>query len=348
MRLLKRAGAVLLIAALASSFIAPAAMAASKVKVTKIYLTIDTDIRIGQSGGEIQITPSGNNTDSYYVDSYEIINDDGDEWSRTNPPEIEILLGVEDEEQYYFSTTSSSGYKLMLGSSAKSRFDEIEFVKAVPKENKTMLALTVKLVFDKKVDKSKAETPTGLKWDAMNSGTAVWNGDLSSKYYQVQLIKDDVPTGSIENIYDTTYSFAGIVNAPGSYKFKVRSVRASNDAKSNWAVVSGVWTVSETDVAALGGGPKQDGPGDGGSWQKAEDQLRWWWLNADGTYPASEWKQIGGQWYYFDAEGYMATGWITLDGKSYYLDLGTGAMYSNTYTPDHYWVDESGVWIPGA
>ena len=43
----------------------------------------------------------------------------------------------------------------------------------------------------------------------------------------------------------------------------------------------------------------------------------------------------------------MATGWIELDGKSYYLDPSTGAMYANTRTPDNFWVDASGVSIPG-
>ena len=44
----------------------------------------------------------------------------------------------------------------------------------------------------------------------------------------------------------------------------------------------------------------------------------------------------------------MATGWIELDGKSYYLDPATGAMYANTRTPDNCWVDASGAWVPGA
>ena len=39
----------------------------------------------------------------------------------------------------------------------------------------------------------------------------------------------------------------------------------------------------------------------------------------------------------------MATGWIELDGKCYYLDPATGAMYANTRTPDNFWVDASGV-----
>ena len=41
----KKVGTALLVASLISSVLAPAAMAASKKKVGKIYLTIDSDIR---------------------------------------------------------------------------------------------------------------------------------------------------------------------------------------------------------------------------------------------------------------------------------------------------------------
>ena len=77
-----------------------------------------------------------------------------------------------------------------------------------------------------------------------------------------------------------------------------------------------------------------------------QDNGNWYYMDNNGVMTTG-WQQIDGQWYYFDAEGYMATGWIELDGKSYYLDPSTGAMYANTRTPDNFWVDASGVWIPG-
>ena len=46
----KKVGTALLVASLISSVLAPAAMAASKKKVGKIYLTIDSDIRTGRDG----------------------------------------------------------------------------------------------------------------------------------------------------------------------------------------------------------------------------------------------------------------------------------------------------------
>ena len=64
------------------------------------------------------------------------------------------------------------------------------------------------------------------------------------------------------------------------------------------------------------------------------------------TYPASQWMEIGGRWYYFDAQGYMATGWVNVNGVYYYLDTTSGAMYASRYTPDGYWVDADGAWWP--
>ncbi|MBS1484941.1 MAG: hypothetical protein HP059_17635, partial [Clostridium sp.] len=131
----KKAGAALLIISLLSTAMAPAVMAASKQKVGKINLTIDSDIRTGRDGGDVEVTPTGDNTSLYYVDSWEVTNDDGDSWTKSKPPEVTITLGVEDEEEYYFSSSSSSAFKLTLGSSSKYRFDKIKFVDAKRKDS---------------------------------------------------------------------------------------------------------------------------------------------------------------------------------------------------------------------
>ena len=342
----KKAAGALLIASLLSSSMAPMAMAASKTKVGKISLTIDSDIRTGREGGDVEVTPTGDNTDRYYVDSWEVTNDNGDTWTRSNPPEIDIVLGVEDEEEYYFASTSSSSFKLTLGSSSKYRFDKIKIVDAKRKDSNATLILTIQLIFDKDADISSATASAGLSWDDARNGMGSWNPVSSSKYYQVQLMKDGSDTGDMKDIYDTSYNFADQIISPGTYRFKVRSVKSSNSAKSSWST-SNAWAVNEADITAMGNTPQASAP-DGGSWQQAADGIRWWWRNPDGSCPISAWKDINGQWYYFDAEGYMATGWIELDGKSYYLDPATGAMYANTRTPDNCWVDASGAWVPGA
>lgn len=54
-------------------------------------------------------------------------------------------------------------------------------------------------------------------------------------------------------------------------------------------------------------------------------------------------------WYYLKpGTGELLTGWQKIDGHWYYFNTDgrqpLGALYQNEWTPDGYWVDESGVW----
>ena len=78
-----------------------------------------------------------------------------------------------------------------------------------------------------------------------------------------------------------------------------------------------------------------------GKWNK--DMRGWRYLYQD-EYLTS-WALINDKWYFFNTDGYMQTGWITVDGKEYYLDPESGAMYENTVTPDGYFVGPDGARI---
>ena len=113
----------------------------------------------------------------------------------------------------------------------------------------------------------------------------------------------------------------------------------------------------------------------GGQWM--QDEKGWWYKRADGSYPKNSWgyEAYNGKsyWYYFLDSGYMATGWVDvngskyylfpnsdgwkgrmltgwqwIDGNCYYLDTqgqNEGALYRNTTTPDGYVVDAEGRWV---
>ena len=113
----------------------------------------------------------------------------------------------------------------------------------------------------------------------------------------------------------------------------------------------------------------------GGQW--VQDEKGWWYKRADGSDPKNSWgyEAYNGKsyWYYFLDSGYMATGWIEvngskyylfpnsdgwkgrmltgwqwIDGNCYYLDSqgqNEGALYRNTTTPDGYAVDAEGRWV---
>ena len=106
----------------------------------------------------------------------------------------------------------------------------------------------------------------------------------------------------------------------------------------------------------------------GGSWKLVNGSYSY--LYSDGTKAVNCWLEIGGQWYYFNMQGIMATGWLKDGGNYFYLDPATGSMvtgwqqidgkwyyfnersdgfkgmmYADTITPDGYEVDGSGAWV---
>ena len=113
----------------------------------------------------------------------------------------------------------------------------------------------------------------------------------------------------------------------------------------------------------------------GGQW--IQDEKGWWYKRADGSYPKNSWgyEAYNGKsyWYYFLDSGYMATGWVEVNGSKYYLfpnsdgwkgrmltgwqwidgncyyldpqEQNEGALYRNTTTPDGFTVDSEGRWV---
>lgn len=70
----------------------------------------------------------------------------------------------------------------------------------------------------------------------------------------------------------------------------------------------------------------------------------WWFKNKDGSYPKGEWKYIGKQWYLFDNQGYMLTGWQKSKDKWYYMN-DSGHMQKGWIQLKNQWyyLDESGA-----
>ena len=67
----------------------------------------------------------------------------------------------------------------------------------------------------------------------------------------------------------------------------------------------------------------------------------WYYFNASG-YIVTGWFADGGSWYYFESNGKMATGWKLVDGKWYYLES-NGKMAANKWVNNVYYVKSNGV-----
>lgn len=73
-----------------------------------------------------------------------------------------------------------------------------------------------------------------------------------------------------------------------------------------------------------------------------QDAAGWWYQNADKSYPKDGWAKIRyagkDEWYFFDPNGYMLTGWVLWNGNWYYLstaaDGTSGIMLTGWQTID--------------
>lgn len=73
------------------------------------------------------------------------------------------------------------------------------------------------------------------------------------------------------------------------------------------------------------------------------DSNGWWY--SEGSNFSTGWKEIDGQWYYFDSNGYMKTGWIQDASTWYYLkDNGTMATADLSIQGKKYKFSSDGKW----
>ena len=76
---------------------------------------------------------------------------------------------------------------------------------------------------------------------------------------------------------------------------------------------------------------------DNGLWQENSwvNNGKWLYRYGDGTYAQNKFEVINGSTYYFDADGYMVTGWSTIESNWYYFNA-SGCMATNTWVGNYY------------
>ena len=81
----------------------------------------------------------------------------------------------------------------------------------------------------------------------------------------------------------------------------------------------------------------------GGSW--VQDGNGWFYSTDGGGSLSNGFCEINGEWYYFNTDGYMYTGWVQGGEGRWYFMSSSGAMLRNTTSPDgKYWLDANGIW----
>lgn len=328
----KKIAAWLSVCFAATSFAGTAWAAEDRTKISSIRLNIESSIEVGIDSQDVTVTTE---SDRFYVEDVEVTNDDG-EWLDGETPRVEISLGA--RNGYYFSSRSSSIFDF--------DGDDADFVSASITNDKEEMTVTVKL--DPLVGNLEIES---AGWEEDESPIAVWEEADGAKSYQIRLYRGSSSVTELITTTNNYYNFAGNITKTGDYSYKVRAVNSSSkrgsyiESDSLYVEDDVLDTIKSGYYGTGGSNTNINTPGSTqGGWIK--DQVGWWYRNSNGTYTTNGWQYINNQWYAFDNVGYMRTGWIPWNGVWYYCDAASGAMLTNARTPDGYWVNADGVWIP--
>lgn len=226
----------------------------------------------------------------------------------------------------------------------------------------------------------RLDTPEDVYWGGKNedddpeNGTyARWDEVENAYEYELYLYCEDSKVKEIKT-KKTKYNFSKYMTKAGDYTFRVRALAKNKDKEyktSLWSEYSDTTYVDEDQAERIKSGtvnevntsgpgiPKtgtdttvQQQTGVVGKDQWLVDSVGWWYRRADGSFPTDGWFQdpADGHWYFFNAQGYMMTGWIDWNGQRFYCNAqGTpsGAMVtgSNTIDGQQYEFDASGALI---
>ena len=219
--------------------------------------------------------------------------------------------------------------------------------------------------------------------DNYGKGTEIY---VNNEPYEVRRV---IPDYEISTITKITSPFFDAVKVEKKENYSVNTGNSGSASKAVSSSSGGSSGGSASSGGSSGGGSGSfkvsssltgqvlgvDRSLSGGQW--VQDEKGWWYKRPDGSYPKNSWgyEAYNGKsyWYYFLDSGYMATGWVEvngskyylfpnsdgwkgrmltgwqwIDGNCYYLDpqgQNEGALYRNTTTPDGFTVDSEGRWV---
>lgn len=152
--------------------------------------------------------------------------------------------------------------------------------------------------------------------------------------YTIELEYDedlDATSETEEDSSEVTATTTQTTNNSTTTAAATTNVVNNNVLAEQWVQVNGKWQYNDS----LGQALKN-------TWYYDRSLGKNYYLQADGTM-ATEWLSLSGKWYYLGADGAMKTGWQLVNGSWYYLDA-QGVMAYNTIIAG-YKLGASGAWI---
>lgn len=157
--------------------------------------------------------------------------------------------------------------------------------------------------------------------------TARWKKVDKAKSYQVRLYGDGDEYIRSQTVENTYFDFSSYMRDGRDYYFEVRAVATRSQ---RGYLQDGEWVVSDyqeaEDIGDVAGRWLSYQDGKKYRTRESKDIINewyrirgdWYWFNADG-YMQTGWQNLNGQWYYLGSDGVMQTGWKQIDGIWYHL-----------------------------
>ena len=381
----KRISALVLASAMAASMVTPA-MAATDYKYIesiKIDLTV-SNVEAGSDDWEVVVDCD---TTGVYFDDYEDLTvtnapEDGEAWEDDVKPEIKVVLRADTDDDYRFKDIDKEDVTITGAEISKYKISE--------SSKKVTVTITL----------PELEYPEGY-WDGVleledfdwddETALATWAENEEANYYEYKLYRGSTALTSVEKTEETELDLAHYFTRSGEYKLRVRAVYDSKKrgawedetidvdkeeaeeiyanasttsgstskpatkpststvnlpsyvVKGNWGTKNGKWTFTDNKGVAYKNmwAAVYNPYANTAAGQQAFD---WFYFDGNGEM-VTGWIVDGGRYYYCSplsdgTQGRMVTGWLQIDGAYYYFnpvsDGTRGAMMVNTWIGNDY------------
>ena len=204
------------------------------------------------------------------------------------------------------------------------------------KEDPTTLQVTIK--YTPTVQLGETEK---AGWSDHSKTRASWKKVPYATLYEVRLYRDDTWYKTLETTA-TSIDISPYIKGEGNYTYQVRA--KGKNAEERRYLLTGEYALSEDTLFVETADIGQVG----GNWQTSSEGRKY--RLEGGTYPASQWMMIMGEWYYFNEVGYAVTGWYydAAAAKWYHIDQ-AGVMERGWQEIDGRWYrfGEDGAMVTG-
>lgn len=215
--------------------------------------------------------------------------------------------------------------------SSKCRVSGAEFVSAKALDDNT---LQVKIDY---TPVTVLGTTEKAGWSSSSSKKAVWKKVEYAPGYTLTLYGNDKVVKRMTVTGNSVSLGEYMTDSDKIYYYEVKAVPVTSPQKKYLKEGEFVTSTdqrldeSEASHGSQSSGNSHSGRGDSGSFKGDH------YVSPDGSLAVNTWKKIGGNWYYFGADGNRSRGWLNYGGRWYYMD-GNGVMQTG-------WLQTGGSWF---